>query len=223
MESWRHLQTLNLLADSLRVHFAGREDVFVAGNMAVYFSELQARRQDFRAPDLFVVLDAAISWRVRERKSWVVWEEEGQLPNLVVEILSESTEKMDRGEKMRIYARVWRMPEYFLVDPFAHTVEGFRLDPTGGNYVKIPPDTRGDVPSLQLGLALGFRDEECRDDLRPPFVRWIRPDGVPVPTAALAERSRADDANKKAHDEKRRADALADEVATLRKPRPPGA
>ncbi|WP_437604602.1 hypothetical protein WMF20_25545 [Sorangium sp. So ce834] len=33
-----------------------REDVYVSGNVAIYFSELQAKKNDFRGPDVFVVL-----------------------------------------------------------------------------------------------------------------------------------------------------------------------
>lgn len=48
-------------------------------------------------------------------------------PDLVVEILSPSTEERDRGLKLRLY---WRqgVPEYWIVDPEAEAVEvwGFR-------------------------------------------------------------------------------------------------
>ncbi len=47
-------------------------------------------------------------------------------PDLVVEILSPSTRRLDRTDKMRIYAR-HGVAEYWLVDPQARTLEVFAL------------------------------------------------------------------------------------------------
>jgi Uma2 family endonuclease len=47
----------------------------------------------------------------------VAWEEGGQLPDVVIELTSESTAHVDHGEKKRVYAKVWRLPEYFIFDP----------------------------------------------------------------------------------------------------------
>jgi Uma2 family endonuclease len=69
METQRHALQLQLLIDPLRLHWTERQDVYVGGNMFVYFSLEQMRRQDFRGPDFFVVLGVP----KRERKSWVVW------------------------------------------------------------------------------------------------------------------------------------------------------
>ena len=48
-------------------------------------------------------------------------------PDLVVEVLSRSTEARDRGRKMQMFAR-FGVPEYWIVDPVANTVEVYRLD-----------------------------------------------------------------------------------------------
>jgi Uma2 family endonuclease len=52
-------------------------------------------------------------------------------PDWVCEVLSESTRRIDRGPKMRIYARE-RVPHVWLIDPDAQTLEVFRLD--GATY-----------------------------------------------------------------------------------------
>ena len=74
-------------------------------------------------PDVSVVLQANVD-RITPR---------GILgpPDLVVEIASPSTATHDRGRKLAAYEAAG-VPEYWLVDPFAHTVEVLVL--TGGRY-----------------------------------------------------------------------------------------
>jgi Uma2 family endonuclease len=50
-----------------------------------------------------------------------------QAPDWVCEIVSPSTEALDRGHKMRIYARE-HMAHLWIVDPLAETVEVYRLE-----------------------------------------------------------------------------------------------
>lgn len=92
METQRHVLQLDLLMYPVLLLWTDRQDVFVGGNMFVYFSLEQVRTQDFRGPDFFAVLDVP----KRERKSWVVWQE-GKGPDLVIELLSESTAEQDKG------------------------------------------------------------------------------------------------------------------------------
>lgn len=52
-------------------------------------------------------------------------------PDLVIEVLSPSSMSMDRGPKLKAYAR-FGVPEYWIVDPDAHAIEVYR--PGGGGY-----------------------------------------------------------------------------------------
>lgn|GEM_PF-3197772 len=61
------------------------------------------------------------------RKSWVVWEEDGKYPNVIVEILSNKTATTDRGLKKEIYQDIWRTPDYFWFDPVSLEFKGFHL------------------------------------------------------------------------------------------------
>jgi Uma2 family endonuclease len=220
MESERHIRQMRLLIESLDEGL-GRDDFYVGGNMFVYFSELQARQNDFRGPDVFVVLDTVR----RERKAWVVWDEEGRMPNVVIELLSESTAHVDKGEKKLIYARSLRVAEYFLFDPFTKEFEGFTLDLMSREYVRKEPDARGFLRSLQLGLDLGAVTSEPWGR-RDQWLRWIDDQGQPLlhSTEALrSERGRADREAKRADDEAeraareaKRADELARELEQLR-------
>jgi Uma2 family endonuclease len=185
-----------LLIQSLEYAWRERDDFFVAGNMFVYFSELQAKASDFRGPDVFVVMDTVR----RERKSWVVWEEEGRTPDVVIELLSPSTEQVDRGDKMRIYAKLMHVAEYYLFDPWDGRFEAYELDRGARSYRRREPDAQGRFFSPSTGFTLGVVPARL-GEIDAPWLRWIDANGkvLPEPTehalelaaAAREERSRA--------------------------------
>ncbi len=199
METRRHRNQMTVLADSLSDHYRGRGDIFVGANMGVYFSETQARQRDFRAPDVFVVTDT----HARDRNAWVVWEEDGRTPDVAIEITSPTTEHVDRGIKMQIYARMLHVSTYVIYDPFTLELEGFRLD--GPRYVPIALDASGHLRVNVLGLSLGVvPDGGVGGD---PALRWFDADGRMIP---LEDERRADDAEARAHAAEDRADAAED-------------
>ncbi len=188
VDSEIHGKQQTLLTSSLSLAWEGRDDVYVGGNMFVYYSELQTKRNDFRGPDVFVVLDT----NRRVRKSWVVWGEDGRTPDVVIELLSESTERVDRGEKMRIYARLLHVTSYYLFDPVTGVLEGYALDPNARAYVRMPPvgdgggapkppGPDGDLPCSILGLRLGVRHGHYQG-VEHDWLRWLDADGRPLPT-----------------------------------------
>jgi len=203
MESDVHLFQMNMLIEVLRLYFANRPDVYVGGNMAIYYSDLQVKRNDFRGPDFFVVLDTTN----RKRKSWVVWQEE-RTPDLVIELLSESTERVDRGEKMKIYARSMHVPEYYLYDPLDERLEAYRLDPRTTTYFRVQPDERGDFTSEILGLRLGVRDGVYQN-MDGPWLRWMLPSGEALPTAVERATREAERAAREAERATREAERAA--------------
>ena len=148
METNYHVLQIYLLIETLNLHWRERDDVFVGGNMFVYFSPTQSRTEDYRGPDFFVVQGV----KHRTRKSWVVWEEGGKAPDVVIELLSDTTAHKDRNEKKLVYQDKLRVPEYFLFDPINGDFEGFRL--RDGVYEPIQPDERGRLVSEQCQLAL---------------------------------------------------------------------
>lgn len=221
MESERHFVQMTILIQSLKTAWAHRDDFYVGGDMFVYFSETQARNNDFRGPDFFVVLDTSR----KERNSWVVWEEDGRTPDVVIELLSPSTEHVDRGRKKDIYANTLKVSEYYLYDPFSYTLEGFALDPVKKAYAPIPADAEGKLPCVQLGLWLVVRETSMGYDERVPMLRWVDEAGALLPTdeeraanaatsAAEAE-SKAAEAESRAQEERARADALAERIRAL--------
>jgi Uma2 family endonuclease len=107
----------------------------------------------------------------KPRKSWVVWEEEGKYPNLIVEILSKSTAATDRGEKKQLYQDNFRTPDYFWFDPDTLEFAGFHL--VDGKYQPLKPNEQGYLWSQQLGLYLGIHRNQ---------LRFFTPEGKLVPT-----------------------------------------
>lgn len=105
LESPRHRIAMNVLIRSCQQARRDRTDFYAGGNMFVYYSRNQAMNQDFRGPDFFVTLEVDGS---RERKAWIVWEEDGRYPDVIVELLSPSTEAVDRDAKKRLYERCSR-------------------------------------------------------------------------------------------------------------------
>jgi len=157
LESYAHLQQILILLQCLEWLWQDRNDYFAAANLSIYYSPNQKKSEDFRGPDFFVVLGTE---RRLDRKSWVVWGEGGKYPDVIVEILSPSTAKIDRGEKKQIYQDIFRTPDYFWFDPETLEFQGFRL--MEGQYQAIEPTDRGWLWSDLLGLFLGIYQQQLR-------------------------------------------------------------
>lgn len=163
MESYLHVMTFFLLMASLRWWWRDRTDWFAAGNLSIYYPTISPetgrktrKKLAFRGPDFFLVLGVDPT---RKRNSWVV-ENERKYPDLIVEILSPSTQQKDRGEKKTIYEKIFKTPEYFLFDPETLELEGYHL--VRGRYAAIRPDARGRLWSERLELAFGVHEDRLR-------------------------------------------------------------
>jgi Uma2 family endonuclease len=191
MESQQHVLQMILLIATLQRYFAGVRDVFVGGNMFVYFSPDQVNTHDFRGPDVFVALDVP----THMRKSWVVWDEK-RGPDVVIELLSDSTAAIDKGEKLLVYQDQLRVPEYFWFHPLTAEFDGVVL--VDGVYRPLSSTTPGMLPCERLGLSLVVWEGEYSGG-RNRWLRWATPDGEVLPTSEeaaaeqvlLAEQERA--------------------------------
>ena len=108
----RHQRISKRLSRVLEDHFerGGLGEVFVAPTDVILTNE------DVFVPDILVVRDPSdVTERAIEAP-----------PLLVVEILSPSTRRQDRGIKADRYAQLG-VPHYWIVDPEQQTVECFRL------------------------------------------------------------------------------------------------
>lgn len=86
----------------------------VASPMDVIFSDYDVVQPDI----LFLTADSMRTVSLMDRVR--------QPPDLAVEVLSPSTASNDRGRKMRMFQR-YGVPEYWIVDPIAETIEIYRL------------------------------------------------------------------------------------------------
>ena len=169
-ESDHQFIPLTYAVNRLREHFRHREDVYVAGNLLIYYEEgnLKARV----APDVFVVLGAARG----KRSSYCLWEEP-KGPDFVLEATSRSTYREDQGSKRRLYGRLG-VREYWQYDPTSDYLEpplqGLEL--IGGEYRRLPQRRLAEgtlvLASAVLGLelrltkrGLRFHDAETGQDL----------------------------------------------------------
>ena len=156
LETDIHLRQMILLIKCLDWLWRKRNDYFASGNLTIYYSPRQLKSEDFRGPDFFVVLGT----ERKSRKSWVVWEEDGKYPNVIVEILSRSTAGTDKGLKKQIYQEIFRTPDYFWFEPDTLELAGFSL--VSGQYQPLEPNPQGLLWSQQLGLYLGIYQEKLR-------------------------------------------------------------
>lgn len=144
---------LTYCVEALGIHFADNPDVYVSGNLLVYYQEGNPRKSF--APDVFVVFGVP----KKLRPIYKIWEE-GKAPDVVIEILSHKTWKNDRRDKKQLYRRLG-VKEYFLYDPIGdyldNRLEGYWLDETGQyrqlHLAKLPDDIVS-LDSHLLGVAL---------------------------------------------------------------------
>ena len=111
------------VGSALDRYYQDREDVYVVGNLLLYYQQGDGSKSV--SPDLMVVLGAP----KHVRSSYRLWEEP-KAPDFVLEIASESTHRIDRGEKRDLYAGMG-VSEYWQYDPVGNYLEppllGFRL------------------------------------------------------------------------------------------------
>ena len=164
---------LRAILDAVAVldeHFADRPDVYVSGDLLIYYEEGNPRK--CVAPDVFVVFGAA----KHHRMIYKLWTEP-KAPDFVLEVASENTWKQDEGPKRALYAELG-IQEYWMFDPrdeyFDPPLRGLTLE--DGAYRPLPARVesgqrvlRSEALELDLRLQGGrlwFRDPATGQDLR---------------------------------------------------------
>ena len=145
------LRTMTYAIEALDNHFRTRSDVYVSGDLFVYYEENDNKARI--APDVFVVFGVPD----HRRRTYLLWRE-GKAPDFVMEVSSPSTWRADQGSKRGTYAKMG-VPEYWLYDPtgddLAPRLHGFRL--AGGQYAPIAVRDDGVLTGRSEVLALELR------------------------------------------------------------------
>ncbi|NEN96501.1 MAG: Uma2 family endonuclease [Moorea sp. SIO3I7] len=139
--------------EALKSYFKNREDVYVSGNLFIYYQK--GEPDQVVSPDVFVVFGV----ENKQRRSYKAWEEGGKLPSWVLEITSKSSRNSDQTTKRQLYQTMGVL-EYFQYDPTGDylnpPLKGLRL--VKGKYQPIPSKSLGDgdfsIDSEVLGLEL---------------------------------------------------------------------
>ena len=150
-----HIKLLANLLSILKLYFKNREDVFLSGNMNLYFEKGNSRR--WFAPDLLVAFGVPNV----ERSSYLLFREK-VFPQVIFEIASEKTWRNDVDEKLRTYEK-YGAEEYYVLDPefsylsaplMAYRRENDKLAP-----VEIADDR---IFSPRLGLEIVWEENSFR-------------------------------------------------------------
>ena len=185
---------------ALRQRYADRDDVYVSGDLLVYY-----RMNDNTvrlAPDVFVVFGV----EDHLRSSYIIWREQGKAPDFVLEIASPGTFVRDMTEKRALYAALG-VTEYWRFDPtgqlFSPALVGEQLA-EDGEYEPI------EIGAGDDGILRGYSEvlqlEVCQradGDLRlydPGAQTWLSylAEEVAARQAAESERDAAEDAREAA-------------------------
>jgi Uma2 family endonuclease len=145
-------EPLTYAVEALGAYFQQRADVYVSGNVFIYYEE--GNPEAVVAPDVFVVFGAP----KHRRSSYMLWNEP-KAPDFVMEITSRRTRSQDQGPKRGTYAFLG-VQEYVLYDPtndyLRPPLRGLSL--VGDNYELMPttvlPDDTLTLYSSVLGLEL---------------------------------------------------------------------
>ncbi|WP_414565770.1 MULTISPECIES: Uma2 family endonuclease [unclassified Anabaena] len=126
------------LALLIRNHLRGSE-------CRVYFADVKARiekRNRFYYPDIIITCDP----KDRETPTYKCF------PKLIIEVLSNSTEAFDRGDKFNDYQTLDSLQEYILVNSKHQRVETFRRNEQGLWVLQTytPSDKTFELQSINL-------------------------------------------------------------------------
>ena len=147
-ETTLHRKVMTDLIEGLERRFQEAPNVWVGGNLFVYFERGNPRA--VVAPDV-VLVKGVPKW---DRPIYKLWEE-GEPPTFVVEVTSDKTRDEDLNDKKGKYLRMG-VEEYFLFDPYGDymdpRLQGYRLE--RGLYVSIAPEPDGAMSSRTTGLRL---------------------------------------------------------------------
>ena len=192
-ETYDHLYAILTTLEVLKQYLSGQRATVLA-NQFLYYAEGFPKLRT--APDVMVIYDVEPGGR-DNYKIWL----EGQVPKVVFEMTSPSTQSEDKITKKQLYESL-EVQEYWLFDPkgqwIPEKLRGYRLWEDGYQLIT---DSRSEVLRLRLeieGKLIGFYREDNGEKL-------LIPDELA--SALEAQRQRAEAECRRAEAESQRAEA----------------
>lgn len=162
-ETYDHLYALLTTLEVLKQYLADRQATVLANQFLYYAQGFPKLRT---APDVMVIFDVASGGR----DNYKIWEE-GQVPVVIFEMTSKSTQDHDKSFKKTLYEQLG-VQEYWLFDPKGEWIEeklqGYRLR---GETYELITDSRSEPLQLRLiveGKLIGFYREDSGQKLLIP-------------------------------------------------------
>ena len=211
-----HHVAVKLAIESVDYHLEkSAQDYLCVGNVLLY--DLPEQRRRFLSPDLILFRPPPPGGQARVYKAW-----EGDRPELVAEVLSDSTRTKDLGDKKTRYAQLG-IAEYWLFAPPEFqlkdlpTLQGFRLgrhgyEPIAPTATQVKGQAAALYPSAVLDAAWGVDAQGLLRLFSPrandwcPLSREVRQLWWQAQRQLVAERARADREQARADQAETRAD-----------------
>jgi Uma2 family endonuclease len=195
-------EMLNLIS-ALAEHYREDPQVYVSGNLFVYYVEGDTRKKV--SPDVLVVRGV----RKGRRRTYKIWEE-GKAPEVVIEVSSGETHYEDLYAKRELYEELG-VKEYYLYDPTGDYLPNHFLAyrRQRGQYREVKPK-RGAWKSEVLGLLLKVEANRLR------FYDTVTGARLLTPEEQAAARREAEAARREAEAARREAEAARREAEAAR-------
>jgi Uma2 family endonuclease len=154
-ETTLHRTVMSDMIQGLDRRYAGTADVWVGGNLLLYYRKGDRRKHV--SPDVLLARGVE-KW---PRKTYLLWEEKP--PALIFEITSQSTADEDTGPKKDLYERLG-VAELVLFDPYEEylqpRLQGYRLE--RGRYEPVPLNPDGSLDLRTVGMTAHPEGERLR-------------------------------------------------------------
>ena len=199
-ESTRHLAATVYGYYTLETWFSDQPETLVAKDLVSLFEE--GNPVAAVEPDLMVIFNAG----THDRSSYKFWQEDGRVPDFVLEVLSKSTWRKDVRVKPGLYAALG-VRELWFFEPFGLDLVGYSL--RDGRYEAIQPLSDGGIRSRVLGLDLLVEGGKFR--FRDPETGEVLPDH----TQSEVLRRQAETARRAAEERARQAERRAAELEAI--------
>ena len=140
-----HYQIISKLMQML-TYFENRNDIFIASNMNLYYEE--GNPQKWYAPDLMIAFGVGN----HNRSSYKVWDE-GIFPNVIFEVASDRTWKVDLTDKLELYGELGTQ-EYYILDTKDYLPLPLMAYRTNGKRLVYQPAENNRIYSPLLNLEI---------------------------------------------------------------------